>query len=56
MNENNVNKKAYTTPKLTTHGDVAKLTLSFCDSEPSACHSHLPHIPGLPARPGRGCR
>jgi hypothetical protein len=56
MNEKTMNKKPYTSPKLTTHGDVAKLTLSSCDSEPSGCHSHLPRISCLPTRPGRGCR
>jgi hypothetical protein len=55
MIEKNTKKKVYTTPRLTTHGDVAKLTLSRCDSE-AGCHSHLPTIPGLPAHPGRRCK
>ena len=54
MNEKNITKKAYTTPTLTTHGDVAKLTL--CETEPSACHSHLPTIPCAPIKIGKGCR
>jgi hypothetical protein len=44
MNPKSNNKKAYTTPKLTTHGDVAKLTL-WQMVEPSDCHSHMPSIP-----------
>ena len=36
------NKKQYTTPKVTTHGQAAKLTQ--CEPVPS-CHSHLPVIP-----------
>ncbi len=56
MNEKNMNKKEYTTPKLTTHGDMTKLTLSPHESGPSECHSHLPAIPCLPKHPGHGCR
>jgi hypothetical protein len=41
-------KKPYVAPKVTTHGDAAKLTKCYVPPSTPECHSHLPSIPSCP--------
>lgn len=42
-------KKPYVAPKVTTHGDAAKLTKCYVPPTTPECHSHLPSVPTCPS-------